>query len=110
MGFLYDLNVLAVTWVRAHLATVAMVFTTALLVVYGDNINRAVKKRVRRQHFLVRTFVFVLLCSFGYGLLTTLITPAVSRLLVLAGDRYLAVAVVMGFVVIGILADRKRYM
>jgi uncharacterized membrane protein (DUF485 family) len=87
-----------------------MVFTTSLLVIYGDNINRAVKGWVHDRHFVVRAFAFILLCSFGYAFLTSTITPAVTKALVWMGEPYLAVSVVLAFVLIGVLADRKRYM
>jgi len=46
------------TWLRPHLGFIAMAITTALLVIYGDNINRAVKNHFPQNHFLIRTFVF----------------------------------------------------
>ena len=80
------------------------------MVIYGDNINRAVKRRINRYPFLVRTLAFVALCSFGYGLLTVLITPSVAQFLRYFGDQYIAAVVIASFVGIGILAERKRYM
>tara|TARA_Y100000588_G_C14106926_1_gene861270 strand:+ start:549 stop:962 length:414 start_codon:yes stop_codon:yes gene_type:complete len=94
-------------WARPHLNQISTIFTTALLVIYGDYINRAVKNRFRQHHFLVRTLAFIALCSLGYGLLTTLITPSATRLLLLLGDRYLAPTIVLAFVVLGFLAERK---
>jgi hypothetical protein len=52
----------------------------------------------------------MVLCSFGYGLLALMITPALADLLRAAGDRYLVPVVVGTFVCIGVLADRKKYM
>ena len=110
MDIITQLQTSANTWAREHLATIAMVFTTSLLVIYGDNINGAVKRWVQSRHFLVRAFVFILLCSFGYAFLTSTITPAVTRALFWMGESYLGVSVVAAFVLIGVLADRKRYM
>jgi hypothetical protein len=110
MEFLNQANGTLLLWIKQHLSTISMVFTTALLVIYGDNINRAVKNRIRSYHFLVRTFVFMLLCSVGYGLLTTLITPSIGRLLTLGGDRLLTPVVLASVCFIGFLADQKRYM
>ena len=97
-------------YMKPHLSFIATAFTTALLVIYGDYINRAVKKRVRQHHFLVRTAIFILLFSVGYGLLTAWVTPAVRYLLLYFGDAYFAPAVILAFVALGILAERKRYM
>ncbi|MDE0966082.1 MAG: DUF3392 domain-containing protein, partial [Candidatus Latescibacteria bacterium] len=107
---LKELIALPAGWVKANLLAIATAFTTALLVIYGDNINRAVKLRINRYPFLVRTLAFVALCSFGYGLLTVLITPSVAQLLRYFGDQYTALVVLASFLGIGILAERKRYM
>jgi len=95
---------------KTHLAMISNVITTALLVIYGDAINRAVKNRFRNNNFLIRTIVFVLLCSVGYGLLTIWITPTVQRLLVAFGDQYLALVIVGSFMAIGVMAERRKYM
>jgi hypothetical protein len=58
----------------------------------------------------VRTSAFVLLCSFGYGMLTVIITPSVAQLLRYFGDQYVAVVVLASFMTIGVLAERKKYM
>ena len=34
-------------WVRAHVFKIATAFTTALPVIYGDQINAAVKRRIQ---------------------------------------------------------------
>ena len=110
MDILTQLAAATSGWARPHLSQIATIFTTALLVNYGDYINRAVKKRFRPHHFLIRTLAFVVLCSLGYGLLTTLITPSVTRLLLLLGDRYLAPAIILAFIAVGFLAERKKYL
>ncbi len=70
MPSLQELFLPVSTYLKPHLAFIATAFTTALLVLYGDNINRAVKRHFNQNHFIVRTIVFILLCSIGYGLLT----------------------------------------
>jgi hypothetical protein len=110
MGFLNQINATLLIYTKAHLTTVSMVLTTALLVLYGDNINRAVKNRIRSQHFIVRTLVFMLLCSVGYGLLATLIAPSIGRLLTLGGDRLVVPLALAAICFVGFLADQKRYM
>jgi len=110
VALLKELALMPAGWIRAHVLTIATAFTTALLVIYGDQINSAVKRWIRPYHFIVRTSAFVLLCSFGYGLLTVLITPSVAQLLRYFGDQYVAVVVVASFMAIGVLAERKKYM
>lgn len=107
---LHDLLAVGARWVSAHLGTIATTFTTALLVIFGDDINRWVKHRVQAYPFLVRTAVFVVLCSFGYGLLTVLITPSVARLINYFGAARAPLVVVGCFVAVGLLAERQRYL
>ena len=110
LPLLKELIALPASWVKSNLLAIATAFTTALLVIFGDNINRAVKHRISRYPFLVRTLAFVALCSCGYGLLTVLITPSVAQLLRYFGAQYIALVVLASFLAIGILAERKRYM
>ncbi|MFH1571717.1 MAG: DUF3392 domain-containing protein [Gemmatimonadota bacterium] len=98
------------TWVGAHLSAISAAVTTTLLVVFGDDINRFVKNRIRGHNFLVRTAVFVALCAFGYGLLSVLLTPSVGALLTYFGSQYLAPVTLAAFVAMGLLAERKRYL
>ena len=74
---------------------------TTLLVVFGDEINGFVKKRIRSSNFVIRTAAFVMLCVFGYGLLATAGASAV---------RSLPLTVIAAFIVMGMLAERKRYL
>lgn len=97
-------------WVQAHLSTISAAITTTLLVIFGDDINRFVKNRIRGYHFVIRTATFILLCAVGYGMLSVAGAPAVARVLRYFGDRYLALAVAAAFVVMGVLAERKKYL
>ena len=51
-----------------------------------------------------------MLCVFGYGLLATAGASAVRSLLLYFGGRYLPLTVIAAFVVMGMLAERKRYL
>ncbi len=97
-------------WARGHLTAISTAITTTLLVVFGDDINGIVKKRIRGLNFVVRTAAFVALCAIGYGMLSVAGASAVAQLLRYFGDVYLAPMVVGAFVLMGILAERKKYM
>jgi hypothetical protein len=109
-AYLEQTNHWAVGWVAAHLSHIATAFTAALLVIFGDDVNRFVKNRLRSYPFAVRAVAFLLLCSFGYGLLAALLTPSAARLIYYFGERYAGLVVLCAFVAIGLLAERKRYM
>ncbi len=81
----------------AHVFKIATALTTALLVIYGDQINAAVERRSQPYPFVMRTLFFVLLCSFGYSVLTVLVTPSIAQFLSYSGDQYLAIVVLASF-------------
>ena len=110
MDSLPDLLTQVTAFARTHLATISTAFTLVLLVVFGDNVNRFVKKAVRTRPFLVRTLVFILLCTFGYGMLAVWMTPLISKAFLYFGDRYLAPVIVAAFIGLGMLAERKQYL
>ena len=62
IALLKNLAFMPVNWVRAHVFKIAITFTTALIVVYGDQIKAAVKRCIRPYPFLVRTLILILLC------------------------------------------------
>ena len=98
------------SWVLGHLTQIATAITGALLVIFGDDINRFVKRRVGHRHFVVRTLAFILLCGFGYGLLAVFLAPGIIAVLRHFGSQYIVLTVVGVFVWIGVMAERKRYM
>ena len=107
-----DIDFSALDWmggqVRRYLEEIGFAFFATLLAVYGQDINRAVRTRIREYHFLLRTLIFVFLCAFGYGWLILVIAPQLAGLLKLAPLRLLPLIVIILFVLLGILAERKR--
>ncbi|NCP66302.1 MAG: DUF3392 family protein [Paraglaciecola sp.] len=65
--------------------------------------------RLRAQHFIVRTSVFVLVCAFGYGLLTVYATPFVKLGLNMIPVLYRGISIVGVFLLLGYLAEHRRY-
>lgn len=87
-----------------------MAIVATLIFVYGNDLNRFVKRQVRNKHFLVRLSIFVLVCAFGFGLATVLGMTLISRLLQRLDRELLAPVVLAIFVGIGFLAERKHHM
>lgn len=96
-------------WCAAHLHEIAGAFITTLLVVFGADINRKVRELIKKQHFLVRTLIFVLICGIGYGLLSVVATPYLARGLKSFGSFWLAPMTFLAFVALGFIAQRKRH-
>lgn len=95
-------------WVRPHLSMVAFTVVATLLVLYGNNVNAAVRRQILHYHFIIRTLIFILLCAFGYGLLTTMLTPFLATQLASVSNYYLGPLVLVIMITLGVLAERKR--
>ncbi|MCU7938723.1 MAG: DUF3392 domain-containing protein [gamma proteobacterium symbiont of Bathyaustriella thionipta] len=95
-------------WIYPWLGEISMAIMATLLVIYGDAINRMVKRRIIGLHFLLRTLIFILLCAFGYGALLIYVTPMISKLLASLGMIYLGPLVVALFIALGTMAEKKN--
>ncbi|MFG1496984.1 DUF3392 family protein [Saccharospirillum sp. HFRX-1] len=107
MSVLTDLLAYLSGLIRPHLTFVAAALVATLLVIYGNNLNRAVWSMIRGAHFIIRTLVFVALCAFGYGALTVFLIPFVRRILLSAGPYWLAPIVIITFFLVGWLAEKN---
>ncbi len=95
-------------WAAAHLNSIALALVATLLVIYGDNLNQFVKRRLRPYPRILRILGFVLMCAFGYGALTVFFTPIFANWLTWIPVKWLGVVVVTLFLFIGWLAESKR--
>lgn len=96
--------------IRPHLSDFAMMIVATLLVIYGNSINQAVRRQVSHMHFIIRTLIFILVCAFGYGLLTVWLAPLLADALARIPNFWLAAASAGILIVLGMLAERKRQM
>ncbi|RTE87046.1 MULTISPECIES: DUF3392 family protein [Gammaproteobacteria] len=95
-------------FVRPYIFQISTMIIATLLVLYGDNINRALKRQISHYHFLIRTLIFILVCAFGYGLLLTWLVPVIANLLASISGLYLGVVTLGILIALGLLAERKR--
>lgn len=96
-------------WMQPYFSEIALTMLATILVVYGDVFNKHIKRMISPYHFVVRTAVFVLICAFGYGLFVVFTTPYVKQLILWIPHMYRGIAVVMVFLVLGYLAEHRRY-
>ncbi len=94
--------------IKPYLWQVSFAIVATLLVIYGADINGAVKKRIQRFNFVIRVMIFMLVCAFGYGFVTILLAKLLKECLDHLGGVYLAAVVCAFFFIVGILAERKR--
>lgn len=93
---------------RPHCDVIAMAIIATLLALYGDNINRLIKKRIQAYPFLGRLAIFVLLCTFGFGIFSVFIASLLEDFLLQMNRYWLAPVVIGIFLLIGFLADREK--
>ena len=103
-----DLMVMLSQWLRPRLPTVCTALVATILIVYSSDFNRAVRRFVRHWHFIVRLLAFVLICSFGYGMITVFGGIFVARMLSYLSNQVLFLVVIALFLLVGVVAERKR--
>jgi len=109
MNIIYDLNLQLARHMNLHLSDIALAIVATCLVIYGNNLNNYIKRFVSSWIFIARISAFILMCTFGYGLLTVWLQPVLTIVLKQITVAYLPASVVAIFVVLGVLAERKRH-
>jgi hypothetical protein len=94
---------------QPYYSEIALTILATILVVYGDVFNKHIKRMISPYHFVIRTVVFVLICAFGYGLFVVFATPYVKQLILWIPNLYRGLTVVLVFLLLGYLAENRRY-
>lgn len=97
-------------WMAPHLDQIGVAVMATLLVIYGAEVNTAVKKKVASWPFALRLAVFVALCAAGYGTIMILAAPLVADIFRQLDHIYLAPVVIFVFLLIGLAAERRNQM
>ena len=96
-------------WTQPYNSEIALTMLATILVVYGDMFNKHIKRMISPYHFVIRTLIFVLICAFGYGLLVVFATPYVKQLILWIPYLYRGTVIILVFLVLGYLAENRRY-
>lgn len=96
-------------FISPYFSELSLMLVATVLVVYGDVLNKQVKTLLSGFHFVLRTIGFVLLCAFGYGLITIKGGPFIQHVLAYTPWDYRGLVYLLAFVTIGVLAERRRY-
>ena len=94
--------------IHPYMHHVALAIVATILVIYGEDINAMIRAQIKQYNFFVRIFVFVLVCAFGYGMLTIFLTVLVRKFLAQLSPVYLISVLAGFFFILGILAERKK--
>lgn len=103
-----DLNVHFAHFMQPHLHEISLAIVATCLVIYGDKVNGFLKRAISSWMFVARVMAFILMCTFGYGLLTLWSQPLVYWLISQVDYLYRPLLVVSCFCLLGVLAERKR--
>lgn len=109
MDFVLSFNRDIASLLTPHLSNIALAMTATVLVVFGDRVNKLLKRVVSQWAFVLRVAAFVLMCTFGYGLLTLWGQPVVLWVLTHLPLALRPLLITSVFVFLGLLAERKRY-
>ncbi|MBJ7552589.1 DUF3392 domain-containing protein [Marinomonas ostreistagni] len=100
----------AARMMQPYLSDIALALVATSLVVLGDWLNRTLKRSVASWWFIARIAAFVLMCTFGYGLLTLWGQPIIYRVLSMTDPVWRPALILVCFCVLGVIAERKRYL
>ena len=96
-------------WFRPYQYQAAMAIVATSLVIFGNDINNAIRQLIRKKHFIVRSAVFIAVCAFGYGLVTIWLTQLLSSQLSTISDKYIVLVVIGIFIGLGMWAQKHRH-
>lgn len=85
-----------------------MSIIATLLVIFGNDINRYIRRLVKKFHFLVRLVIFVLVCALGYGVATIFLAQGLQAMLKAVPREYLVVVVAAIFFLLGLAAEERK--
>ncbi|MCY7296808.1 DUF3392 family protein [Alteromonas sp. a30] len=109
MEWFYAVNNDFSNWLWGYKTLLVTTWVAVLLVLYGDNINKLLKRIMQPYHYLVRMSAFVVLCSFGYGVLANYGEVAVNHLVKMPDRSWFGGIVLLIYLVLGALAERKHH-
>ena len=109
MDWLFSLNNDFSNWLWSYRNLLVTSWIAVLLVLYGDNIIKLLKRAMNPYHYLLRMFSFVLLCAFGFGFIANYGETAVYTLVNIPDRSWFAIIVISVYMVLGILAEQKNH-
>ncbi|MEI6218230.1 MAG: DUF3392 family protein [bacterium] len=108
MEYLHEFAVWLAGLLRPHLRETSVALVATVLVIYGGNINSALKQQIQGLNVVFRLLIFIAVCAFGYGVATVFLASLVELLLADLSPVSLVIAIVGFFILVGILAERKK--
>lgn len=95
-------------WMAPYTDSIALALIATLLFIYGSDINRFIRRKLKSLNIVIRASVFIVVCAFGYGTVTVLAARYLGQMLDYIGSPMLAPMVVVFFVIVGVLAEGRN--
>jgi H+/Cl- antiporter ClcA len=95
-------------YIREFSWIICLAWTSSLLVIYGDELVRFTKRIARTWHFIFRVLFFVVVCGFGFGALTIMLSRFIHSKMISLNNLPLILAVLAAYFLLGFLAEKNR--
>lgn len=109
MDWLWSINSELSSWFWGYRQLLITSWVAVLLVIYGGELNSAVRRVMQPYHFLLRMAAFILLCTFGYGALAVYGQLGINFGLLHLDKNWFASVVIATYLILSFLAERKRH-
>ena len=96
-------------FLREHSWTLCYAWTASLLVIYGRALALTAKGIAKTWHFVFRVIFFMIICGLCYGLFMVYVTKFIHNHLTSLANIWYVLTVLCAFLILGIIADRKKY-
>ena len=95
-------------WMDPYLIEVCMAQVATFLVIHSGELDKYFRKLLKPTPFLVRVTGFVLLNAFGYGIVTIFGARVLTSFYWQIGSSGRVPVIISVFILIGILAERRK--
>ncbi|MBO1271571.1 DUF3392 domain-containing protein [Shewanella sp. 4t3-1-2LB] len=90
------------------LSEIATAMVACIVLVFGADVNRWLRRQLGARNFVVRTLIFIVLNAFGYGMLIVVASPWLAGQLAHMPAMWMLILVVATFIVVGSWAQRNN--
>lgn len=94
---------------KPWLSEISLTIVACSLIVFGSDINHFMRRLLSGRNVFIRTCAFILLNSFGYGLLLIKVSPWLTHQLSTFPSQWMFISVITTFIVIGLWAQKTRH-
>ena len=94
--------------ISLHLLEISASIIACILVLFGHTVNNIVRRLIYKQHFVIRTAIFIALNAFGYGLIIVTASPYLAKMFASFRPEIMILSIFSCFIFIGVWAQRSH--